>query len=227
MVSGVYTLDVAGPDVVVYCDFDSEPGCGFTYISPSTTSIADISSLYTENDIVVLRHLRQNGKQYTADVEQISAFDGVPLSVQFNKNSGYRGPINHHMNPYIYLGIVPADSIANGVTQGWSIQGTDHTFTNCDRNPSSYFVFLVNGDIEPYVTTSTGDVLLKDVGSAWVTQAINADVDIPENFFVEDYELHFGGCGARLYGTYEFEGIGRVRGVALGLNSDLPVVRNG
>jgi len=227
-VSGVYTLDVAGPDVVVYCDFDSAPGCVFTYISPSTTSIADISSLYTENDIVVLRHLRQNGEQYTADVEQITAFDGVPLSVQFNANTGYNGPINTQMNPFIHLGMVPAASVANGVTQGWSIQGTDYTFTNCDVNPSSYFVFLLNGNNEPYTTSATGDVLNDDVGSAWVTQAINAGVDIPGNFFVEDYELHFGGCGARLYGTYEFgDGIGRVRGVALGLKSDLPVVRNG
>ena len=226
-VSGVYTLDVAGPDVVVYCDFDSAPGCAFTYISPSTTAIADISSLYTENDIVVLRHLRQNGKQYTADVEQITAFDGVPLSVQFNDNTGYTGPINTQMNPYIHLGIVPADSLPNGATQGWSIQGTDHTFTNGGNRPNSYFVFLLNGDNEPYTTSLPGNVLIDDVGSAWVTEAINAGVDIPENFFVEDYELRFGGGGARLYGTYEFEGIGRVRGVALGLKSDLPVVRNG
>jgi len=227
-VSGVYTLDVAGPDVVVYCDFDSAPGCVFTYISPSTTSIDDITSLYTENDIVVLRHLRQKGKQYTADVRQITAFDGVPLSVQFNANTGYVGPINGQMGPYIHLGIVPTALIkpvppGPATTQGWSIQGTDAAYLDCDGNPSSYFVLLLNENNEPCRTTPAGDVLAQTVESAWVTGAVDATVEIPNNFFVEDYELHFG-CGALLYSTYEFGGgIGRIRGVAFGLKSNLPV----
>ena len=218
--SGVYTLN---PGVVVYCDFDSEYGSVFTYISPSTKSITDISSLYNVHSLVVLRHLRENRKQYTAKVEQISAFDGVPLSVKFNSNVGYNGPINTQMGPFIHLGIVPAASITARVTQqGWSIQGTDYTFTNCDVNPSSYFVFLLNEANASYITTSTGDVLIEPVGSAWVTQAINANVDIPSNFFVKDYELHFGGCGARLYGSYMYTGVGQIKGVALGLKSNLP-----
>jgi len=226
-VSGIYTLDVAGPDVVVYCDFDSEPGCVFTYISPSTTTIADISSLYTEDDIVVLRHLRQNGEQFTADVRQITDFAAVPLSVQFNEHADYVGPENVQMGPYIYLGIVPTaliQPVPPGplTTQGWSIQGNDYSFVDCDPgNPPSYFVLLLNEDNEPFRTDAINDNFQQQL-NAWVTSAVDAAADIPGSFFVDDFEMHFG-CGVKLFSTFEYGGIGRLRGVALGLKSNLPV----
>ena len=77
------------------------------------------------------------------------------MSFQFNAHVGYNPPINDKLKPYVYIGLLPTAGIYHaGDTQGYSVNGNDVTFVNCDGNPNSYCVFEFNPVIYHKVRTT-------------------------------------------------------------------------
>ena len=81
-------------------------------------NIADLTK-GSNNNHVLIRDLRANGKQYVARIEQISRLSSTPLSIQYNAHVNYNGILNANMGPYIYLGFIPTAKIHKGEVHGY------------------------------------------------------------------------------------------------------------
>ncbi|XP_045176613.2 uncharacterized protein LOC123537110 [Mercenaria mercenaria] len=212
--SGVYTLyNRQDQPFQVYCDFYR--GYGYTYISPATTVTVNIDDLYTDSKHVLVRDMRKDGSQYEAKIEQITAFQNTPLSIQYNTHSGYQEVQNPKMTPYVYVGFLPAARMRRGQTEGYKLNGKDQTYVNCDGNTNNYFAFLFN---QNHAAASPYHPTYSVMQHNWVDTAnqVSQSKKIPANFF-SFFEMHFGGCGA--YGTPQH--IQQVSGAALGLRYDI------
>lgn len=212
--SNVYTIyNRQDQAFQVYCDFHK--GYTYTYVSPAATVNININDLCNNYSQVLVRDLRNNGEQYEAEIEQITAFKTVPLSVQYNSHTGYHEPQNPAMEPYIYLGIIPAAKMHQGQVEGYKLNGVDQLYTNCDGNTNSYFAFLFN---QNHAAPSSYNPTYSVMQHNWVDNArqVPASKKLPDEFF-SFYEIHFGGCGA--YGTPQH--IPQAKGAALGLRYDI------
>ncbi|XP_052222534.1 CUB and sushi domain-containing protein 3-like [Dreissena polymorpha] len=87
--SGLYQINRGGRNFHIYCNYGD--GDGYVYISTSIPSDVDLNmaSLSDDSSHVKVIHRRQNGSQYEAKIQQIAAFNTLPVSVQFNKHDGY------------------------------------------------------------------------------------------------------------------------------------------
>ncbi|KAH3883892.1 hypothetical protein DPMN_007860 [Dreissena polymorpha] len=81
---------------------------------------------------------------------QLGSFAFTPVSVQYSSHSGYSGPENIQMTPYIFVGFIPKSMTNRGAVQGWKVNGEELTYTNCDGTPSSYIVFFFNPSGQGY-----------------------------------------------------------------------------
>ncbi|XP_052234811.1 uncharacterized protein LOC127847153 [Dreissena polymorpha] len=142
--SGLYQINRGKMNFHIYCDYGN--GDGYVYVSPSVPSDVDLNmaSLSDDSSLVKVIHRRHDGKQSEATIKQITAFNTLPVSVQFNKNDGYTGILNAAMGPYVFTGFIPLFHNVKGGVQGWKVNGKEFTFTNCDGNPNSYFAVLFN-----------------------------------------------------------------------------------
>ena len=142
--NGTYTVyNQQGQSFKVYCEFHN--GFGYTYIDLTTAVTINLAALYTDASHVLIRDVRNDGHQYLSRVEQLARYKQYKLSLQFNAHAGYAEPQNFKMTPYIYVGFLPVAAAKRaGMIQGYRVNGADYTFTNCDANPNSYFVFLKN-----------------------------------------------------------------------------------
>lgn len=207
---GEYTVyNDNGDPFSVYCVF--QHGYGYTYISPGATAALNVDNLFTDSTHVLIRDIRTDGTQYEAKIEQISAFKQTPLSIQYDAHTGYREVQNPAMTPYVYLGFIPASLVQRGQVEGYSLNGNDLTFQNCDGNTNSYFAFLFNqNNAAPSDYHQTASTLQK-IWAVGADQLPQSEY-IPESYF-SFFEMHFGGCGA--YGTPQH--VSNVKGAALGL----------
>ncbi|WAR02625.1 hypothetical protein MAR_009183, partial [Mya arenaria] len=158
---------------------------------------------------------RKDGTQYLAAISQISQYQNIPLSIQWNSYTGYTSMQNPTMGPYIYVGLIPKANTHRGGTEGYNEDGRDLTFVNCDGNTNSYFVFLLNGNNaapSPYHPTYSS------LQKQWITsaRAVPPSQYLPTSYF-SFFEMHFGGCGA--YGTPQH--LPLVDGAAVGLRYDI------
>ena len=208
--SGSYTVEHNGNRINIYCLFYH--GYGYTFISPDTAGTVNMTSFYDDTSHVLIRHKRSNGNQYYSTIEQLTAFSGTPISVQFNKHAGYQGLQNTDMYPYVFVGFIPQSANREGDTQGWKVNGEERTFTNCDGNPNSYLVALFNQNTAGY-TANTGDY--NTLMFAWYDKAsgVSSGEEIADDFFTPTYEAHHGGCGG--YSTSS--NVPDVTGLAVGV----------
>ncbi|XP_052215917.1 uncharacterized protein LOC127834258 isoform X2 [Dreissena polymorpha] len=210
--SGLYSIKSGGNTVYIYCYYGN--GDGYVYLLPSISNNVNLNLAYLSNDhslVKVIHKRRQNGKQYEATMQQIPAFNSLPVSVQFNKHDGYQGILNKAMGPYMFIGFVPLSHNVKGGVQGWKVNGQEFTFTNCDGNPNSYFSVLFNAN-KPGYTSYNG--WKNPLMYAWYNLATQVPVseELPDALFSPDYEIHHGGCGGYSIGTTE----GDITGVAIG-----------
>lgn len=208
--SGVYTLFDGMQSYTVFCLM--RQGGGYTFIYPETLISVNISALSNDYSHVLIRHRRTDGLQYESRIEQIARYAYRPISVQYNSHSGYNGPVNSKMTPYVYVGLTPRTLEDNrshkGDTQGYRTNGKDITFINCDGNPNGYFAFLFNHN-----GVSSSGSYSPAVVRQWVDTAVRvSDVAVPDKF-LSSFELHFGGCGA----FASMERVGGVTGAAVGI----------
>merc|ERR1712137_36621 len=123
---------------------------------------------------------------------------------------------NQQMGPYIYAGLLPIEGIEHrGDTQGFSANGVDKTFTNCDGNPNSYFAVLFNADNK---RPTRKRVVGKSFMSGWITESTPVD---NARYLLEEYfsffEMHCGGCG----GYITLRDFPELTGVSMGLRTDI------
>jgi hypothetical protein len=146
-------------------------------------------------------------------MDQISSRSSIPLSVQYNKNTGYATPINHAtMGPYLYLGFLPTYIARSHSIQGYRANGQDFTFRNCDANPNSYLALFVNpkhNDPNGYYKRCCYTKLMRD----WINVGKRTSEFLPCNYFFQ-FEMHMGGCGG--YAVNGFNTLTDVIGAALG-----------
>ncbi|KAH3812264.1 hypothetical protein DPMN_140690 [Dreissena polymorpha] len=197
--SGTYTIqNSAGQSYRIYCQFYD--GYGYTFLSTSTNVNVDMSSLYDDKSHVIIRHKRSNGIQYTSIMAQLGIFASNPVSVQYSGHSGYQGPQNTAMAPYIFVGFIPQSLTYKGALQGWKVNDEELTFENCDGNPNSYITFFFNPSGQGYTDYVGGhNTLLYQWydGASAVAQSEN----LPDEFFANYHEVHQGGCGGYSRGS--------------------------
>ncbi|XP_052803578.1 uncharacterized protein LOC128233769 [Mya arenaria] len=222
--SGTYSVSnpVTLASVNIFCDFEQVSGCAVAYIKPDSIANAaeSIPELFQVNDVAYIRHrLTAGGTQSVAEVRQINAFSSVPLSMQVNANTDYTAPDDSGLGPYLYLGFVPAAQVPNVGPQGFNAGGMDFTFTNCDANNASRFVFFVNSAMAP----SAGRNIIDETAlmNAWISEANAAVTPVTADTFVTDYEVGFGGCG----GLAQAIAYSTVNGVTLGMKAALTCPR--
>ncbi|KAH3877462.1 uncharacterized protein LOC127871828 [Dreissena polymorpha] len=212
--SGEYTIyNNNNQPFQVYCEF--QHGYGYTFISPATRVNVDIANLVTNRSHVLVRDRRKDGTQYEADLSQITSHKNTPLSIQYNTYTSYREIQNPSMGPYVYVGFIPVTDTHLRGTEGYQMDGQDLTFTNCDGNSNSYFVFLFNAHgAAPSSYNPTYALMQKQ----WIdgARALPRGRYLPDAYF-SFFEMHFGGCGA--YGTPQH--LPQVSGAAVGLRYDI------
>ncbi|KAH3812280.1 hypothetical protein DPMN_140706 [Dreissena polymorpha] len=197
--SGTYTVqNSAGQSYRIYCQFYN--GYGYTFLSTSTNVNVDMSSLYDDKSHVIIRHKRSNGVQYTSTMAQLGSYASTPVSVQYSAYSGYGGPLNTAMAPYIFVGFIPASMTYTGAVQGWKVNGGDLTFTSCDGNPNSYITFFFNPSGQGYSSYVGGHNTLM---YQWYdgASAVAQSEYLPDEFFANYHEVHQGGCGGYSRGS--------------------------
>lgn len=161
---------------------------------------------------VLVQHKRSNGVQYTATLAQMSSYTSTQLSVQWSGYSGYNKPQNYAMTPYIYVGFIPASYTYRGAIQGWSCNGQDYTFSNCDANPNSYIVFLFNHGGHGYTSYVGGKNTLMYPWYDAASQASGSEY-LPAEFLATKWEIHHGGCGGYSRGSNVPDILGATAGV--------------
>ncbi|XP_052276692.1 polycystic kidney disease 1-related protein-like isoform X3 [Dreissena polymorpha] len=199
--SDIYTVNnSAGQSYRIYCQFYE--GYGYTFLSSSTNVTVDMASLYDNTSHVIIRHKASKGQgnQYTSTIAQLGSYASVPVSVQYSAFSGYQGPRNTHMAPYIFVGYIPISMSVRGTMQGWKVNGEELNFTNCDGNPNSYIAFFFNPSGQMYRghVGQRNDLLYKWYDSS---SEVAQDKRIPHEFFVYYHEVHLGGCGGYSVGS--------------------------
>ena len=171
-----------------------------------------MTSLYDNSSHVLIYHKRQVGVQYVARMEQLSQFSNIDLHVQYNGYTGYATPTNIAMTPYIYVGFIPQSEVKTSATEGWTCNGEEYTFNNCDGNPNSYIVFYLNKENLLYGKQGSS---YNSLMFCWYDLAtpVSSDDYLPDEFFTQYFEVHHGGCG----GFATAQAVEDVVGVAAGL----------
>ena len=208
--SGEYSYkDTNRKEIKIFCDFRGN--YGYTFFSLS--SLSNLSSLephYTTSSEVIIRNFRSDGSQQEATVRILSKYRNqynltFLLNDLFDGNT-FSSPINE---PFITLGFVPP-SFGNkqGTIQGYSVDGNDIEFINCDKNPANSIKFF-------QLPLISGNCCESDIKSAWydIGNAVPEEKKLPINFSFK-FLVTMGGCGA--FWSYDDPDKG-VQGAALGL----------
>ena len=98
-------------------------------------------------------------------IEQLNQNTNYDISTQINENIEYAPTQNS--GSYVYNGLIKIVDTKAGDTYGFKSNGQEISFTNCDGNPNSYFVFF-----NPPVTPASYGYSKPDVTSRWRVKII-------------------------------------------------------
>ena len=189
--SGIYNLRFPGGIYEVYCDTEINGG-GYTFFSDVTLAKitqADLAMVFRNNNDVLLRLLKPDGRQSYTVVKQY--IDTGGLSVQLTQHHGYTGPRSSD-TAYIYLGLLPVAQSTKGDTQGLKSNEISVTFRNCDGNPNNYFAFFARPNNKP--PNYNGHYEHRGMAVKWRETAIIHPSRLPREYFLFT-TVGFGGCG--------------------------------
>ncbi|XP_062578230.1 uncharacterized protein LOC134240145 [Saccostrea cucullata] len=177
----------------VFCEFHDT--FGYTYISRNTTVEINIDDLLSTKKHVKIRKVQDDGSQIETVLRNIEQYKNLSLGIFYNNHTGYAQPriYSKILAPYLYVGFLPKEIANNNNTQGYRAGNEDKTFTNCDKNPNSYFVLYFNPNQELIETSKYNDFL-----QFWIISGSKAVHNMPSEFYF-DYEIHFGGCGGFIF----------------------------
>ena len=199
--SGLYDILFGNQIITVYCEMALHGG-GFTFIPRDAvlrgTLTGLVRKLFTDKSKVLLRFQNKDGKQPHTLITQLPKNKGTELGVLMHHYTEYTRPLNSYMNDYIFLGILPASKARNKDVQGFCSNGKQVSFSNCDKNPNSYFAFFPNHREQVISSYHNNNLVYERSGVAvdWRKTGIPSygHRRLPLDFFFMT-ELHFGGCG--------------------------------
>lgn len=163
---------------------------------------------------VLVRHRRRDYKQFETTVSQMNRYSKLPLSIQYNANDDYQGPINaKRLGPYLFLGFLPKSVARQKTVQGYKVNNEEVSFKNCDANGNSYMAFFFdpnNGTPNGYYKKCCYNWRMRK----WADLGTPTTHTLSLEYFFQT-EMHLGGCGG--YSLTGLKTQADIQGVALGM----------
>ena len=187
--SGEYSVFLGAPRTV-YCD-NSLAGGGWMFIKPSdfqALASFDLDKWRTDKGKALIHLSGSYGKGYTL-IQQLAAYAVHPLSVTVASSASGSSTAGYNLK----LVMVPKSVATAQTTQGFSSNGKELTFFNCDSNPNSYFEFFAPGGGYDFAAAYA-------LTTAWLGSKI-AGGTLPASYFSKA-AMHDGGCGAHNTSSY-------------------------
>ncbi len=187
--TGEYSVFLGAPRTV-FCD-NTTAGGGWMFVKPADIQALasfNFNSWRTDKGQVLIRLAGTYGQAYTA-IQQLPSFATHPLSVTVGSSAVGSGSAGYNLK----LVMIPTAVAAALTVQGFTSNGKELTFVNCDANPNSYFEFF----------TPTGGydfAAAYALTSAWLGSKI-AGGSVPASYFAKA-AMHDGGCGAHNTSSY-------------------------
>jgi hypothetical protein len=119
--------------------------------------------------------------------------DTYNISFFNSKNPDFSGPTQLVAQPYLFFGFLP-QSIGGhkGLRKGYTCNGVNYEFVNCDTNKDNYFVIYQSENAQPNCYQENKD---NDIRDGWKLCAVKSSRHIPEEVWFNSYEIGMGGCG--------------------------------
>jgi hypothetical protein len=171
-------------------------GGGYTFLpwSSLTQSTTMLQNIYTDTSQILFRIISRTNaaNQPYIITKQLNAYSTIPIAIKQNSYLQYTMPKNLALGPYIYFGFLPASMVGKGTTVGFSANGVQISFQNCDGNPNSYFALFAN--LNP--TSSNGYSVPGTLIQKWIAASTSHPLGtyLPAKYFFF-HETHQGGCG--------------------------------
>ncbi len=180
---GEYWLEFDGSSLEVFCDMTTAGG-GWNVIHPDDMgSLGSLDAMRDEMDTAMAYLRSTSGALYYTELFQLSAYAAYDVDVSDYDSSRTR------------ITFIPRSVAAvAGVTQGFTSNGSELTFTNCDANPNSYIEFWHTGDSYTWNQDYTMSLM-------WRNSKLPATVAVPGDYFTFT-AIHQGGCGTHSTSPY-------------------------
>ncbi|XP_071157815.1 uncharacterized protein [Mytilus edulis] len=177
-----------------------------------------MSRLNPNRSFALLRHLNIDGSQWETRLEQLSSYKNQSLGYFYDSYPGYNQPKRVGPNVhFIYLGLLPVSMARNNNTQGYSANGKDFTFQNCDRTPNSYFAFYFNLHSDPYPGW-----MQNNFTTGWKDTSVKLhNIHYMPGYYYFPFIMHMGGrCGGLGSPRRSFNG--SLAAVGIPFNNPIP-----
>jgi len=180
---GEYWLEFDGSSLQVFCDMTTAGG-GWNVIHPDDLgNLGSLDAMRDELDTAMAYLRHSSGTLYYTELFQLTAYAAYDVDVSDYDSTRTR------------ITFIPISVAAvAGVTQGFTSNGSELTFTNCDANPNSYIEFWHTGDSYTWNRDYTMSLM-------WRDSKLPASVAVPSDYFTFT-AIHQGGCGTHSTSPY-------------------------
>ena len=106
-------------------------------LSQSTTMLQNI---YNDTSQILFRIISRTNAadQPYIITTQLNSYINIPIAIKQNSYLQYTMPKNLAIGPYIYIGFLPASMVKITMAQGFSANGVQISFQNCDGQYLNY-----------------------------------------------------------------------------------------
>ncbi|KAK6191698.1 hypothetical protein SNE40_003316 [Patella caerulea] len=200
-VNGVYSVIIDNGNIIqLFCDF--QPNRIISFISKySFLNLTNADLNFFSNKTKVVMRQEWISEQRDAILGQLSMYpDYQDLKISINAPVDYNPTTNGILGDYLYVGFLKNSLISSGTTNGYTTNGNQYTFPNCNSDGNSYYAFYPN--VEDNQPTDRRNYSDRVDMFAWSknTQTVELNQQLPDEFFYIT-EIHFGGCGGHTVST--------------------------